>query len=86
MKPKVIVIAGPNSFGKTSLTSQILKHEWIENCIYINPDTIAQDKFGDWNNLDSVLKAVKYATELRENCIQNKESLIFETVLSAEEN
>jgi predicted ABC-type ATPase len=82
MKPKLIVIAGPNGSGKTSLTSELLKHEWIENCIYINPDTIAQEKFGNWNDKDAVLKAAQYAAEVRENCLQNNESLIFETVLS----
>ena len=42
-RPKLIVIAGPNGSGKTSVTSQILKHEWVEGCIYINPDNIAQE-------------------------------------------
>jgi predicted ABC-type ATPase len=83
--PILIVIAGPNGSGKTSITTRILKHDWIENCIYINPDNIANDVFGDWNSLDSVLKAAKYAAELREKCIEEKKSLIFETVLSAED-
>lgn len=82
-KPKLIVIAGPNGSGKTSLTSQILKHEWIENCVYINPDNIAQEKFGGWNNQEAVLKAAQFASKLREECISKKQSLIFETVLSA---
>jgi predicted ABC-type ATPase len=34
-KPKLIIIAGPNGSGKTSVTHQILKHEWVEGCIYI---------------------------------------------------
>lgn len=84
-KPKLIVIAGPNGSGKTTITNQILKHEWIEGCIYINPDNIAQEMFGDWNNSESVLKAAKYSTKLRDECIQNRESLIFETVLSSQE-
>ena len=83
MKPKLIIIAGPNGSGKTSITNQILKHEWIQDCIYINPDNIAEEKFAGWNDLDSVLKAAQFAQELREKCIINKESLIFETVLSA---
>jgi len=83
LKPKLIVIAGPNGSGKTSLTSQILKHKWIEDCVYINPDNIAQEEFGDWNNLESVLKAAKLATLIREECLENGKSLIFETVLSA---
>jgi predicted ABC-type ATPase len=82
-KPKLIIIAGPNGSGKTSLTTQILKHEWIENCVYINPDNIAQEKFNGWNDLESILKAAQYATNLRNECLKNRESLIFETVLSA---
>jgi predicted ABC-type ATPase len=82
-QPILIVIAGPNGSGKTSLTTQILKHEWLEDCIYINPDNIAQEEFGDWNSAEAVLNAAKIATQRRESCIQNKQSLIFETVLSA---
>ena len=82
-KPKLIVIAGPNGSGKTSVTTQILKHEWVEGCVYINPDNIAQEQFGDWNSPEAVLKAAKFATEQRENCLKNKESFIFETVFSA---
>ena len=44
----MIVIAGPNGSGKTTVTSKILKHEWLEDSVYINPDQVAQDMFGDW--------------------------------------
>ena len=33
-KPVLIVIAGPNGSGKTSVTSKILHHEWMEDSIY----------------------------------------------------
>ncbi len=46
-KPVLIIIAGPNGSGKTSITSKIIKHDWMEDSIYINPDNIAQEKFGD---------------------------------------
>jgi len=82
-KPKLLIVAGPNGSGKTSVTSKILKHTWIEGCEYINPDNIARDVFGDWNSPEAVIKAAKYATEQRENCIASGRSLIFETVLSA---
>lgn len=84
MKPRLLVIAGPNGSGKTSLTSQILKHEWVEGCVYINPDFIALQELGDWNSPEAVLKAAQIATERREKCLENKESLIFETVFSAQ--
>jgi len=82
-KPKLLIIAGPNGSGKTSVTDRILKHEWIEGCEYINPDNIARDEFGDWNSPDAVMKAVRYAAEARERCVTEGRSLIFETVLSA---
>ena len=84
-KPVLIVIAGPNGSGKTTITSRILKHEWLEGAIYINPDIVAQEKFGDWNSQEAVLKSIKYCESLREDCLQKKQSLIFETVLSAED-
>jgi predicted ABC-type ATPase len=83
MKPKLIVIAGPNGSGKTSVTSKILEHEWIDGCRYINPDAIAKDTFGDWNSPEAILKAVQLSAEMREECLTKKESLCFETVLSA---
>ena len=81
-KPVLIVIAGPNGSGKTTITSKILHHEWLENAIYINPDIIAQEKFGDWNSKEAVMKSVRYCEDLREECLVKKRSLIFETVLS----
>ena len=83
-KPVLIVIAGPNGSGKTTITSKILHHEWLENAVYINPDLVAQDKFGDWNSPEAVLQAAQYCDQQREECLSNRKSLIFETVLSSE--
>ena len=82
-KPVLIVIAGPNGSGKTSVTSQILKHDWVENCVYINPDNIALEEFGSWNDPESIMKAAKMATQMRENCLKEQKNFIFETVFSA---
>ena len=84
-KPVLIVIAGPNGSGKTAVTSKILHHEWMENSIYINPDIVAQEKFGNWNSREAVMQAVKYCEDLREDCLIKRQSLIFETVLSVED-
>lgn len=82
-KPVLIVIAGPNGSGKTSVTSKILHHEWMEDSVYINPDIVAQERFGDWNSMEAIRKAVVYCEEWREKCLADRQSLIFETVLSA---
>lgn len=82
-RPVLIVIAGPNGSGKTSVTSKILHHEWLEDSEYINPDNVARDVFGDWNNQESILKAVNNCNEWRERCLAERKSHIFETVMSA---
>jgi predicted ABC-type ATPase len=83
-RPVLIVIAGPNGSGKTTITSKILRHEWMEDAVYINPDVVAQERFGDWNSSDAVLKAVKYCEALREDCLKQQKSLVFESVLSSD--
>ncbi len=83
-RPVLIVIAGPNGSGKTTITSKILKHEWLEGAVYINPDNVAQERFGDWNSPKAVMQAAQYCEEQREKCLRDGQSLIFETVLSSE--
>lgn len=81
----MIVIAGPNGSGKTSVTQRFLHHEWAEGTLYINPDEVAQNKFGDWNSQEAVSKAANFCAALREECLQNRTSFVFETVMSAKD-
>ena len=83
-RPVLIVIAGPNGSGKTTITTKILHHEWLEDALYINPDQVAQERFGDWNSPEAVMQAVQYCEQQREHCLTRRQSLIFETVLSSE--
>lgn len=82
-RPVLIVIAGPNGSGKTTVTSKILKHEWLEDSVYINPDQVAQERFGDWNSPEAVRQAAVYCADWRERCLSERKSMIFESVLSA---
>lgn len=82
-KPELIIIAGPNGSGKTSVTKRFLHHEWAEGTIYINPDEVANEMFGDWNSLEAVLSAAKFCEEWRERCLLERKSFVFETVMSA---
>lgn len=84
-KPELIVVAGPNGSGKTTVTQKFLHHEWSDGVLYINPDQIANDVFGDWNSQEAVIKAANYCADLREKCLQDKISFVFETVLSAKD-
>lgn len=82
MKPRLIIVAGPNGAGKTTITEELLRHEWMDGCVYVNPDNIAQEQFGGWNHQDAIVKAANYAQELRENCLRDVKSMAFETVFS----
>lgn len=84
-RPVLIIIAGPNGSGKTTITSRILHHEWLENSVYINPDQVAQERFGDWNSTEAVRQAAEFCADWRERCLNDKQSMIFETVFSADD-
>ena len=84
-KPELIIIAGPNGSGKTSVTKRFLHHEWAEGIIYINPDEVANNMFGDWNSKEAVLSAANFCADWRERCLVDKKSFVFETVMSAED-
>lgn len=84
-KPELILIAGPNGSGKTTVTTQFLHHEWSEGVTYINPDEIAETQFGGWNNATAILQAANYCAELRERCLTKRISFVFESVFSAQD-
>lgn len=78
-------MAGPNGSGKTTITDKLLSHEWMEGCVYINPDIIAEEKFGGWNSEKAIIKAADYAKGIREDCLDRKIDMAFETVFSSQE-
>lgn len=84
-RPELIVAAGPNGSGKTSVTQKFLHHEWADGVTYINPDQIAKDLFGDWNSKEAILDAANYCREWREKCLRDKKPFVFETVFSAQD-
>ena len=84
-RPTLCIVAGPNGSGKMTTTIQLLESEWSADSLYINPDNIAQETFGDWNSPDAVLKAAKLATEKRYECLEQKIDFVFETVFSSDE-
>lgn len=84
-KPVMCIVAGPNGSGKTTTTEQLLRNEWGADSLYINPDNIAREIFGDWNSADAVLKAAQKATQQRYQCLENGQDFVFETVFSSAE-
>jgi predicted ABC-type ATPase len=84
-RPTLCVVAGPNGSGKTTTTIRLLNNEWAADSLYINPDNIAQEMFGDWNSPEAVLKAAEKATQMRYECLEQGRDFVFETVFSSPE-
>ena len=84
-RPTLCIVAGPNGSGKTTTTIQLLESEWSADSLYVNPDNIAQEEFGDWNSPEAVMKAAKRATEIRYECLEQQKDFVFETVFSSDE-
>ena len=70
--PEMIIIAGPNGSGKTTITNQFLHHEWSEGTLYINPDIVCPGKIRRLELKTSVIKAAIYCEDLREQMPQRK--------------
>lgn len=73
--PEIIVFAGPNGSGKTTVTRMA---KIIEP--YINADDIKR------TNYCTDLEAAQLAERMRENAVAQKKSFTFETVLSTDRN
>ena len=83
MKPALLVIAGPNGSGKTTVTVRLREEKWSDGVEYLNPDDVAQERFGGWNSPDAVLAAAQWTTERRETLLAQGRGIAFETVMSA---
>ena len=83
MKPSLLVVAGPNGAGKTTVTVRLRVERWSEGVEYLNPDDVARDRFGDWNSPEAVMSAARWTTARREELLQKRDGIAFETVLSA---
>ena len=81
-RPVVVVIAGPNGSGKTGLSENLLSDDWFPAESWINPDVIAQNEFGGWNDRESIIRAANRARDIREERLLNGDHIVFETVLS----
>jgi predicted ABC-type ATPase/RimJ/RimL family protein N-acetyltransferase len=77
--PFLVVIAGPNGSGKTSLTTY-LRSKSFDFGLYINPDDIAAELSGSYD--ERVRKAQQLADERRAEAIAARRNFSFETVFS----
>lgn len=82
MRPTLLVIAGPNGSGKTTITERLRQDRWSADVEYLNPDEIARDRFGDWNSPEAVLEAARWTANRRAQLLAAHQGIAFETVFS----
>ena len=81
-RPTLVVIAGPNGSGKTTLSKELRTRAWFGDFVYINPDAIAQEQFGDWNSPRARSRAALHATNLISTSLRSHANIAIETVLT----
>lgn len=84
MRSALLVIAGPNGAGKTTVTVRLRAERWSEGVEYLNPDEIAQERFGGWNSPAAVVQAAQWAEARREELLALHAGIAFETVFSTQ--
>jgi predicted ABC-type ATPase len=88
--PHVVVFAGPNGSGKTSLIDDIketglatVQGVYQVPALFINPDQVAKDLQGEFPNQGARdLAAAKAAVNMRAEAMDNHIPFAFETVMS----
>ena len=79
-RPTLLIMAGPNGSGKTTIMTHLAKHGWLKGMVYQNQDFIAQNLYGGWNDDSAIRKSATYCEEEREACLKEMRSIAFETV------
>jgi predicted ABC-type ATPase len=85
MNPVLLVIAGPNGGGKTTVTVKLRSEKWSDDVEYLNPDDVARERFGDWNSPQASLEAARWTSARREALLTQRAGIAFETVFSTDE-
>ncbi len=84
MKPVLLVIAGPNGSGKTTVTKRLQQDKWGEGVEFLNPDDVAQTMFGGWNDKKAIQDAADWVQQRRTELLHECKGIAFETVFSHE--
>ncbi len=84
--PKLLIVAGPNGSGKTSLTKRFFSPLGIaEDTIIVNPDVFARDLVDSAADMEKVrLIAARKALKMHKNLIANKTDFIVETTMAGQ--
>ena len=81
-QPVLIVVAGPDGSGKTSLARQMRLSRWVSAGPYIAAESIARERFGAWDDPQARALAVREAEAERAGYLEQRVSFGFETLLS----
>lgn len=82
----IYFFAGPNGSGKSTIISAYIQNNRIDDVEYICPDTYASMLFADIpDSIERYLAAMEFAEYKRNRLLDERASMIIETVLSTGE-
>ena len=69
-RPTLVMIAGPNGAGKSTFSRDLRARSWFRDFVDINPDVIAEERFGDWNSPSARSRAALLAANMASTALQ----------------
>ncbi|MBX3158941.1 MAG: zeta toxin family protein [Deltaproteobacteria bacterium] len=83
-KSMMLVIAGPNGSGRTTLSSRLRIDKYSRGAELLDPDAVAREHFGDTSDA-AMVEAARWVTARREELLGARKPIAFQTVFSTYE-
>ncbi|MEQ8319352.1 MAG: zeta toxin family protein [Rhodospirillales bacterium] len=82
--PLLVIVAGPNGSGKTTLSRDLFPDPDETDMVWLNADELVQYLRETDSDIENIpLHAAKTIDGMLDECIENRESVLVETVLSS---
>ncbi len=82
-KPTLLVIAGPNGSGKTTVTNRMVDLSWFPDLCLVDPDAITASLPGGFRAKANAPRAALAAGRLRYRALAAGQDIVWETVFAA---
>lgn len=82
-KPHLVVIAGPNGSGKTTVMRRMVDLSWFPGACVIDPDAVAAALPGGFRETGNAARAALAAGRHRYHALAARQDILWETVFAA---
>lgn len=82
-RPHLVVIAGPNGSGKTTVMRRMVDLSWFPGACVVDPDALAAALPGGFRETGNAARAALAAGRQRYRALADRQDILWETVLAA---